>query len=88
MATQDVKSALVRQGQSEPTASPVADHAAIIPSQPGATPDPASPRAGVTRRRHRVNFRQRYESRGVDTYRQQAEATEQDDGETTLDVLT
>ena len=86
MAGEDARTDLARRGESVSTSPPVADQRAIIPSRPDAEPDPSC--AGVIRRRHRVNFRQRYESRGVDTYRQQAEATEQDDGETTLDVLT
>ena len=84
MAGEDARTDLARQVESVSTAPPVADQPAIIPSRPDAAPDPSC--AGVTRRRHRVNFRQRYESRGVDKYRQQTEPPEEDD-ETTLDVL-
>ena len=43
-------------------------------------------RATVTRRRQRVNFRQRYESRGVDRYRDFVRATTQANGPT-LNVM-
>ena len=86
MASENARDALVRQAESVPTDSRPAGPAASAGGQLNAPPGSESLHAKVTRRRLRVNFRQRYESRGVDKYREHGETTRQDD-ETTLDVL-
>ena len=82
MAADDVTDALVRQGENVSIGSRLAGQHAPIAGQANLEPL----RAEVRRRRHRVNFRQRYESRGVDSYRELLRAAGGADG-TTLSIL-
>ncbi len=82
MAADDVTDALVRQGENVSIGSRPAGQHAPIAGQANLEPL----RAEVRRRRHRVNFRQRYESRGVDSYRELLHAAGQADG-ATLSIL-
>ena len=82
MVADDIRDALVRQAESVSIGSRPAGQHAPIAGQANLEPL----RAEVRRRRQRVNFRQRYESRGVDSYRELLHAAGQTDG-ATLNVL-
>ena len=86
MACDDAKNALARRAEPVATDSRPAVTAVSTGGQLDAPTGSEPLRAKVTRRRLRVNFRQRYEFRGVDSYRRQSRTTPPDD-ETTLDVL-
>ena len=78
MPDNDTTTPLARRGRSASIARPLPGRPAAAPPPDDATGGRQSVLAEVTRRRLRVNFLQRYESRGVDRYREALEAAARD----------
>ena len=86
MAEQNDTTDLARREQSAAIGTPLVGQGTSMSIRDAVSVCTEPLRATVTRRRKRVNFRQRYESRGVDRYRDIVQATTQVNAPT-LDVM-